>query len=69
MSISAPEVSMIELRFWHQNQARGRYDELRRLGHACNMSADGRGVLVRLNLKNETTVTENKPNHSYLRMT
>ncbi len=39
---------MIELRFWNKNQARARYEEMLNLGKCCNMSLDGRGVIVRV---------------------
>jgi hypothetical protein len=41
---------VIELRYWNKNQARSRYDELIGLGKRCNMSVDGRGIIVRIAL-------------------
>lgn len=60
---------MIELRFWHQNDARRRYETLTAKGLSCNMSADGRGVFVRHSLKYETPVTETNQKPSYIIMT
>lgn len=41
---------MIELRYWNKNQARARYEEMLNLGKCCNMSKDGRGIIVRMAL-------------------
>lgn len=41
---------MIELRYWNKDQARARYEELVGLGKCCNMSVDGRGIIVRIAL-------------------
>ncbi|AUR84574.1 hypothetical protein NVP1060A_58 [Vibrio phage 1.060.A._10N.261.48.B5] len=41
---------MIELRYWNKDQARSRYEELIGLGKCCNMSVDGRGIIVRIAL-------------------
>ncbi|CAM0004494.1 hypothetical protein VPHF35G1_0019 [Vibrio phage F35 g1] len=41
---------MIEFRYWHKDQARNKYQELRAAGRSCNMSCDGRGVIVRVEL-------------------
>lgn len=41
---------MIEFRYWNKDQARSRYEELCELGKCCNMSVDGRGIIVRIAL-------------------
>ena len=41
---------MIELRFWDVLAAHKRYISMVARGFACNMSADGRGVIVRFKL-------------------
>ena len=41
---------MIEFRYWNKGQARDKYQELLAVGRACNMSCDGRGVIVRVEL-------------------
>ncbi|AUR88465.1 hypothetical protein NVP1113A_64 [Vibrio phage 1.113.A._10N.286.51.E7] len=41
---------MIEFRYWNKDQARSRYEELIGLGKCCNMSMDGKGVIVRIAL-------------------
>jgi hypothetical protein len=41
---------MIEFRYWLQQQARAHYDALTAKGIAANMSADGKGVIVRWRL-------------------
>lgn len=41
---------MMEIRFWDVMTAHKRYISMVVRGFACNMSADGRGVIVRFNL-------------------
>lgn len=41
---------MIEFRFWIKDDARNRYVRLLAAGYSCNMSHDGRGVIVRFKL-------------------